>query len=77
MFVMKKITQLFFFLFTIIVLVVASSFASIWIFMLFSVGNFDEFIKLIGYIVFSLCLGIGVLWLYIKTYGIGGLYRFD
>jgi hypothetical protein len=56
-FVMKKITQLFFFLITIVILVVASSFVSIWVFMLFSVDNFDEFIKLIGCIVFSLCLG--------------------
>ena len=74
---MKKFTQLIFFLITIVILGGVCSFASIWAFLLFSVDNFDEFITLIGRIFFSLCLGLGVVWLYVKNYGIGGLYKFN
>lgn len=74
---LKKFTQLIFFLITIVILGGVCSFVSIWIFLLFSAENFDEFIKLIGCISFSLCLGLGVVWLYVKNYGIGGLYKFN
>ena len=74
---LKKFIQLLFFLVTIAVLGGASSFVSIWVFMLFSVENFDEFIKLLGYIFISSFLSLGVLWLYVKTYGVGGLYKFN
>ena len=74
---MKNFTQLIFFLITIVILGGVCSFVSIWAFLLFSVDNFDEFIKLVGSIFLSLCLGLGVVWLYVKNYGIGGLYKFN